>query len=36
MRRLKLTRLTPRPRHEQSDPEAVRAFQESAPLLSSA
>jgi transposase len=36
MRRLRLTRLTPRPRHEKNDPEAVRAFKESAPLLSGA
>jgi len=36
LHRLELTRLTPRPRHEQNDPEAVRAFKESAPLLSSA
>lgn len=36
LHRLELTRLTPRPLHEKNDPEAVRAFKESAPLLSSA
>ena len=34
LHRLNLSCLTPRPRHEKNDPEAMKAFKQSAPLLS--
>lgn len=34
LHRLNLSCLTPRPRHEKNDPEAMEAFKRSAPLLS--
>jgi len=34
LHRLNLSCLTPRPRHEKNDPEAMEAFKKSAPLLS--